>query len=212
MVRSCKGCAFASRCPVKTDLCSWPIPTKPWSRIHVDHVGPISGEYYVVVVYAYSKWPDVLPVRNPTTSQTVAEPRQLFARFISPEILVSDNGIQFTSSYFLEFCHCQGIARLRSPPFRPQSNGQAKRFVVHLRKPRGGTNIGSTAEIPDDVGRLPILKRMMEVLRLKLSSSARWELIDRRRVSNHSVTTLWSGISTDIMILNRGISTLDKSF
>ena len=134
MVRSCTGCAFTSKCPVKTDLCSWPKPTKPWSRIHVDYAGPVSGEYYLVVVDAYSKWPEVLPVRNPTTSQTVAELRQLFARFGSPEILVSDNGTQFTSGCFEEFCRQQGIVHLRSPPFHPQSNGQAERFVDSFKR------------------------------------------------------------------------------
>lgn len=38
-----KPCATAGKAPPKTTLESWPVPSKPWSRIHIDYVGPVDS-------------------------------------------------------------------------------------------------------------------------------------------------------------------------
>ncbi|XP_062702811.1 uncharacterized protein K02A2.6-like [Aedes albopictus] len=35
-VRKCSDCAAVSKAPVKTTLSSWPIPSQPWTRLHLD--------------------------------------------------------------------------------------------------------------------------------------------------------------------------------
>lgn len=48
-VRKCGSCASASKAPVK------PIPSTPWSRLHVDYAGPVRGKFFLVIVDAHSK-------------------------------------------------------------------------------------------------------------------------------------------------------------
>ncbi|EYC16488.1 hypothetical protein Y032_0033g2686 [Ancylostoma ceylanicum] len=69
-----------------------------------------------------------------STSATIAVMKKIFAQFGNPQTLVTDNGTQFTSAPFQRFCHSCGITHVRSPPFHPQSNGQAERFVDAFKR------------------------------------------------------------------------------
>ena len=84
----------------------WPKTDHPWSRIHADFAGPLDGYYYLIIVDSYSKWPEVFRCKTPTTEITINVLHELFARFGVVDILVIDNGTQFTSGEFKHFCQC----------------------------------------------------------------------------------------------------------
>uniref|UniRef100_A0A8R1EKI3 RNA-directed DNA polymerase n=1 Tax=Caenorhabditis japonica TaxID=281687 RepID=A0A8R1EKI3_CAEJA len=150
-VRSCDDCAAAAKDPIKNTLCSWPTPTAPWTRVHADYAGPIEGTYYLVIVDSYSKWPEVIATKSITSTSTISIFRKVFAQFGNPKTLVTDNGTQFTSTQFIDFCKEHGIQHIRSPPFHPQSNGQAERFVDTmkraLRKLQGEGNADTAIQV-----------------------------------------------------------------
>ncbi|KAK4472183.1 hypothetical protein MN116_000483 [Schistosoma mekongi] len=120
--------------PPKVEPVSWPDPSSPWSRVHLDFAGPMSGTYYLVLVDAYSKWPEIHPVVPPTTHKTLEILMKLFACHGFAETLVTDYGSQFTSRSFSDFCRNNAITHIRSPPYHPQSNGQAERFVDTFKR------------------------------------------------------------------------------
>ncbi|KAH9581803.1 hypothetical protein MS3_00008831 [Schistosoma haematobium] len=134
LVGKCMRCQQAAKMNAKVPPVSWPQPDHPWSRIHVDFAGPINGTMYLVVVDALSKWPEINPIIPPTTTKTIQILTEIFSRNGIPDAVVSDNGSQFTSSQFQSFCQRLAIKHLRSPPYHPQSNGQAERFVDTFKR------------------------------------------------------------------------------
>ena len=133
MVKICKGCALAAKALPITHK-PWPKSEQPWSRIHIDYAGPLEDFYYLIVVDSYSKWPEVLRCRKPTTAITINFLHELFAHFGVVDCLVSDNVTQFTSSKFKEFCETYKIEQITTSQYHRRSNGQSERFVDTLKR------------------------------------------------------------------------------
>ncbi|BHF61522.1 hypothetical protein SprV_0100449700 [Sparganum proliferum] len=134
LVRRCSRCQQAAKMPPRQPPVPWEPPERPWSRVHIDFAGPLNGVSYLILVDAYSKWPEIAPLNPATASATIAFLRRIFSQYGLPEVLVSDNGSQFISSSFEDFCGQHNIQHLRSPPYHPQSNGQAERFVDTFKR------------------------------------------------------------------------------
>ena len=116
-----------------TQIHPWIFPTKPWSRIHVDFAGPVSGCTYLVVVDAYSKFPEVVKMNSTTVRTTITALCDIFSRHGLPEIIVSDNGPQFTAKECQQFCSDNGILHRTSAAYKPSTNSQAERVVQILK-------------------------------------------------------------------------------
>ena len=87
----------------------------------------------MVVVYAHSKWPEVIEMTSTTSELTIQALRGLFAVHGLPDQVVSDNGPQFVSKEFQRFMKENGNKHTRCAPFHPSSNGLAVRFVQTLK-------------------------------------------------------------------------------
>ncbi|CAH8568978.1 unnamed protein product [Schistosoma guineensis] len=146
--RNCSSCIQAAKNPSKCEPQRWPMPAGPWVRLHADFAGPIQGKMFLIIVDAFTKWPEVYIMPNCTTSETIRKLSTLFSSFGVPETLVTDNGSQFAAESFKHFCRTNGINHLRSPPYHPQSNGQAERFVDTFKRAllKGGGE-GATEQV-----------------------------------------------------------------
>ncbi|XP_025262544.1 uncharacterized protein K02A2.6-like [Camponotus floridanus] len=101
-------------------------------QLHVAHPGPIHGQWVLVIVDSYSKFVEA-GWFSTITAATCRYLRRLFSQYGSPEVLVSDNGTQFTSVEFAQLCVEFRILHLRTPPGHPQLNGQAERMIRTLK-------------------------------------------------------------------------------
>ena len=63
--------------------------------------------------------------KYPTSETTTSALDDLFAIWGRPETIVSDNGPQFSSKSFTDWCNAHSIAHLPSAPFHLASNGEA---------------------------------------------------------------------------------------
>jgi hypothetical protein len=149
LVKQCSICSQNSKQPVKAPLQQWKVPEHPWQRIHIDFMGKFMNNYFLIIVDANSKWLEVFMMNNITTSSTIHVLQTLFARFGLPEQIVSDNGTQFTSEEFADYCARNGIQHIRTTPQHPQSNGQAERYVdtVKCALKKGLHNGGKLSDV-----------------------------------------------------------------
>ena len=89
---------------------------------------------FLIVVNAFSKWPEIIEMTSTTAANTIRVLREIFASFRLPEQLVSDNGPQFVSSQFSDFCKLNRIKHNCVAPYHPTLNGLAERIVQSFKQ------------------------------------------------------------------------------
>lgn len=133
MINSCSACGSVRPDPPQAEIINWPTPKKVWERLHIDFAGPFHGKYYFALVDAYSKWLEIFPMYQITSTATIQKLVELFSRFGLPQLIVSDNGTSLVSSEFESFLEKNGIEHITSPPGHPQSNGLAENAVKSFK-------------------------------------------------------------------------------
>ena len=129
-VQKCEVCQVNRPSPTKAPLHPWEWPSRPWSRIHIDHAGPFQGKLFLIIIDAHSKWMVVHVVSSTSAEVTIAKLRSVFAIHGLPEQVVSDNGSGFTiSTEFQQFLSDNGVKQTFTSPYHPSSNGLAERAV-----------------------------------------------------------------------------------
>ncbi|UYV60396.1 K02A2.6-like [Cordylochernes scorpioides] len=144
LARDCRICQESASMPPST-ISEWTCPENPWHRLHLDLAGPLMGRMFMVLVDAYTKWLEIVIIKDITSRTIIGHLREIFARFGLPELLVTDNGRQFVSSEFEEFTTINGIRHTKTSPYNPSTNGLAERYVHEfknsLRKNQGKNSI-----------------------------------------------------------------------
>ena len=156
-VQKCTVCQEQRSSPAPAPLHPWEWPESPWSRIHLDFVGPFMGQMFLIVVDAHSKWVDAQVMSNITSCKTIGKLKQLFATHGLPKTIVTDNGSSFTSNEFQDFVKRNGIRHVTSAPYHPSSNGLAERAVQLVKK---GLKTTSGSSIEDKLARFLLKYRI----------------------------------------------------
>jgi hypothetical protein len=101
---------------------------EPWHTIGIDIMGPFPAtarqkRFLLVIVDYFTRWVEIFPMRA-TTSIEIAEVliNQVFTRYGLPRYILSDNGPQFVSNLFNEFCRLMAIQRKLTANYHPQTN------------------------------------------------------------------------------------------
>ena len=143
MMSNCLSCQSSRPLPPAAPLHPWSIPQTPWSRLHMDYTGPLHDHMFVVIVDAFSKWLEIIPVKNATSSVTVDKLRGVCCTHGLPDTIVTDNVAVFTSTEMKEFFSHNGIKHITSAPYHPASNGLAERAVQTFKSALERLKVGS---------------------------------------------------------------------
>lgn len=99
------------------------ITFRTTTTMHIDIACPVNHLHYMVIIDAYSKWPQIFHVKS-ITSTSILDCMWDFTSRRRPCI-----GTQFTSKSFSDFCKSRGICHKYTELHHPQSNVQVKRIV-----------------------------------------------------------------------------------
>ena len=134
-IKSCLPCAAATPSNHTEPLHMSPLPSSPWKEVSVDFCGPFpSGDYLLVVVDDYSRYPEVEVMSTTSAKSTIPKLDAIFARHGIPEVVKSDNGPPFNSQDFRNFASYSGFHHRKITPLWPQANGGAERMMATLKK------------------------------------------------------------------------------
>ena len=132
MVQQCPTCA-QNRSPRKQPLIPTPLPNYPWQKVVTD-LFHLNGATYLLTVDYFSRYPEVQRLSTLSSQAVIEALKACFSRYGIPEVVVSDNGPQYSSQEFASFVKDYNITHVTSSPRFPQSNGQAERAVQTVKK------------------------------------------------------------------------------
>ena len=106
---------------------------------------------WFLLIDVYSKWPEIHAMSSTTAQATVQQLRRIFATHGLPQMIVSDNGPQFASEEFEQFCTSRGIQHNTIAPCHPCSNGEAERLVETFKQSIDKANLKTASQLQDAV-------------------------------------------------------------
>ncbi|CAL8111754.1 unnamed protein product [Orchesella dallaii] len=81
----------------------------PWDTVAIDLMGPYvkganQNQYLLVIVDSFSKWVEIFGIRQATSKIIISRLEEVFCRWGFPTKIISDNGSQFTSHEYKNWC------------------------------------------------------------------------------------------------------------
>lgn len=111
------------------------FPDGPWQCIAIDLMGPLPNqEQLLVIIDYYSRYQESKFLKSTTSAVIIDQLMEVFARLGLPKSIRADNGPQFASREFKEFCSQNNIELVQTPPYWPQANGEVENMNRSILK------------------------------------------------------------------------------
>ncbi|RWS24392.1 uncharacterized protein B4U80_01971, partial [Leptotrombidium deliense] len=133
MVAKCVACQAHRNMPQKVPTHPRIWPKQPWIHVHAD-IGTIDNSNYLILIDTHSKWMEVHYLHRTTSKFIIGCLRQMCATHGIFEEITTDNGPQFVSIEFEEWCKRNNVRHSTSTPYHPASNGIAERAVQTFKQ------------------------------------------------------------------------------
>jgi transposase InsO family protein len=115
------------------------LPTRPWSHVHFDHIGPLptsdNGHVYILtVVDRFTRYAEAFATVDITTEETAKILVQhIICRYGIPDVVGSDRGPVVVGLVLNQVFKMLGVKRVKTAAHHPQSNGVVEIFNKTLK-------------------------------------------------------------------------------
>lgn len=127
-ISQCETCRSMEVANAKMPLTPHDIPDRPWSKVGVD-LFTLNNINYLILVDYFSGYFEVDELSQTLAINVIQKMKYHFARYGLPEVVVSDNGPQFSCLEFLNFSEKFDFKHQPSSPGNSQANGKAEAAV-----------------------------------------------------------------------------------
>ena len=131
---NCPVCLTHNRHPQRYAMGEHVIASYPMEMISADLIGPLvespNGSKYILTIIDFcTGWAEAFPLRSKTNECVwSAFSGGFIARHGVPQVLLTDNGKEFTAFVFERYLQQIGIEHRTTTPMHPQCNGKIERF------------------------------------------------------------------------------------
>ncbi|MGL5899814.1 MAG: DDE-type integrase/transposase/recombinase, partial [Lactobacillaceae bacterium] len=163
IVRECRTCGKYKLAGNKRHRVAKMIASEPFNKVSTDIYGPFnlekfntSGEgkvrYIISYTDVYSRTTSVKFSYHMTSKDVIKGLMEWIERHKKPQVLISDNGKQFTSMKLKEFLSTNNIQQCLIPSYTPSSNGISERinktisFILSISENKNMKEVITTIE------------------------------------------------------------------
>jgi len=137
-VRSCEACQKSKVYRhVVSPISSIKMPASRFNTIHADLCGPYPESqgysYLLVCIDRFTRFISVYPLRNLRTESVIIGMNSFISTFGQMQHLRVDNGVQWTSKLFRDYCKFLGCDLCISNTRYPESNGLVERAIKNIK-------------------------------------------------------------------------------
>ena len=134
VVCQCEACTQFQSQNAAAPLTPTPTPSCP-CQMCATYIFTLKGIDHLVVGDFYSKMIFIwcLPPGQSNTNNVILLLKEMFSEHGIPKALCSDNGPQYASAQFANFCISRGISHETSSPHYPQSNGFTEACIKSIK-------------------------------------------------------------------------------
>ena len=131
-VKSCRSCQmYKNHGAIIHHWRDLPPVEDNGQRVAIDlidlHGSRAGYRYCLTVIDHFSRYLRVYPLRNKTTKAVAIAFKSDICRFGTPKLVLMDNGGEFTSAEFKEFCRKAGVKQGFTIPYHPRGNSVLER-------------------------------------------------------------------------------------
>lgn len=127
LVIQCKICQRHRSSNVKEPMLPHTVLNLPYQKLGMD-IMHFENKDFLVVNDFYSRYLEILPIRNKTANKVCSKLKNIFSVHGLPSEIIADN-VPFGSFYFRNFCSQNDIELTTTSPTYSQSNGFSEKSV-----------------------------------------------------------------------------------
>ena len=107
-------------------------PARPWERVATG-LYDFQGRKYIIAVDYYSRSFGIKELSDETSHSVIKALKEVFATHGIPDVIMSDNGPQYSAEAFQQFAAAYHFTHVTSSQKFPQANGEVER-AIHTAK------------------------------------------------------------------------------